>query len=106
MTRVEKIRFLTGVKERQLTIADLEPTRLYVFCEMDNKPGYYLMDGKEYTGPEFLEFEKELQRKSNASFLWHERKTYPETPAIILIHKSGQPCPSFGTGQPITLNIK
>ena len=64
-TRQQKIEALQAIKAGKATIESLQPPQQFTFTEMDQRPGIYVCDGKEYTVDEYLAFCKRIKNSDH-----------------------------------------
>lgn len=83
MTRNEKVIILRAIKEGKLSIKILLPPKIYLCFEKENKPGFFEIDGKEYTKEDFKEFCEGIERKNNERKFLKIGKRHKEDKIIV-----------------------
>ncbi len=76
MNRREKIKTLQDISKGRQSIHSLNPASVYMFTETTEKPGFYYMDGKEFTETEYQSFCETVRKKNKNTLIWNEHKTY------------------------------
>ncbi len=76
LSRKEKIRLLSALKEGQITFESLRVKKVYFLKHINKKEGIYDLNGKELNQFEYENFCKKLKSGSNNPIIWNEFKSY------------------------------
>lgn len=64
MNREYKISMLKGIKSGVIPLDYLEEPKTYIFIQKLKKPGYYEMNGQDYSEEEYNSFNKRIEDKN------------------------------------------
>lgn len=85
VSRKEKLLTLQAIREGKLTPSSLRPPQVYIFTEINSRPGFYLHKGNEFSESEYREFCTKIQRNNNGSITWKESRSYLNEDKIVTL---------------------